>query len=209
MSRGFALAKKLARINFESGMKTVEPPKMALEGAQVWPMSVAAYRSLGEAGFIPKNSELLYGIIYKKISKSPPHSAIVRRLLKLLQGVSLPGRFVSSEQPITCADSELEPDISIVRGSEEDFWDEHPRTAELVIEVCVTSHEFDRLKLGAYANAKVKECWVVVVPERKIEVYRQPKGGRFGEPKLFGPGGQLKCEAVPEFVLNLDKLFAK
>jgi Uma2 family endonuclease len=190
-------------------MKTVEPPKMALEGAQVWPMSVAAYRSLGEAGFIPKNSELLYGIIYKKMSKSPPDSAIIRRLLKLLQGISLPGRFVSSEQPITCADSEPEPDISIVRGSEEDFWDEHPRTAELVIEVCVPSHEFDRLKLGAYAEAKAKECWLVIVPERKIEVYRQPKGGRFAEQKIFGPGGRLKCVAVPEFTLDLDKLFSR
>lgn len=189
-------------------MKTVEPPKMALEGAQVWPMSIAAYRSLGEAGFIPKNSELLYGIIYKKMSKSPPHSAIVRRLLKLLQQLSLAGRFVSSEEPITCADSEPEPDISIVRGSEEDFWDEHPRTAELVIEVCVTSHEFDRFKLGAYADAKVKECWLVVVPERKIEVYRQPKGGRFGEQNIIS-GGRLKCAAVPEFTLDLDNLFSR
>jgi Uma2 family endonuclease len=190
-------------------MKTVEPPKITLEGAQVWPMSVAAYRSLGEAGFIPKNSELLYGIIYKKMSKSPPHSAIVRRLLKLLQAISLPGRFVSSEQPITCEDSEPEPDISIVRGGEEDFWDEHPGTAELVIEVCVTSHEFDRLKLRAYANAMVKECWLVLVPEKKIEVYRAPVEGQFSEQKTFGPGGRLKCGAVPEFVVELDKLFAK
>lgn len=190
-------------------MKTVEPPKTTLDGAQVWPMSVAAYRSLGEAGFIPKNTELLYGIVYKKMSKSPPHSAIVRRLLKLLQGLSLPGRIVSSEQPITCDDSEPEPDISIVRGREEDFWEEHPRTAELVIEVCVTSHEFDRLKLKAYAIAEVKECWLVLVPDKKIEVYRKPADGRFGEERTFGPGGKLKSKAVPEFTVDLEKLFSK
>jgi len=194
---------------FQAGMKTIEPPKMALEGAQVWPMSVAAYRSLGEAGFIPKNSELLYGIVYKKMSKSPPHSAIVRRLLKLLQGVSLPGRFVSSEQPITCEDSEPEPDISIVRGKEEDFWDEHPHTADLVIEVCVTSHQFDLLKLKAYADAKVKECWLVLAPEKKIEIYREPAEGHFGDKQIIGPGGKLKSEAVPEFTVDLEKLFSK
>ena len=194
---------------FQAGMKTIEPPKMALEGAQVWPMSVAAYRSLGEAGFIPKNSELLYGIVYKKMSKSPPHSAIVRRLLKLLQGVSLPGRFVSSEQPITCEDSEPEPDISIVRGKEEDFWDEHPHTADLVIEVCVTSHQFDLLKLKAYADAKVNECWLLLAPEKKIEVYREPAGGHFGDKQIIGPGGKLKSEAVPEFTVDLEKLFSK
>jgi Uma2 family endonuclease len=190
-------------------MKTVERPKTPLEGAQVWPMSVAAYRSLGEAGYIPKNSELLYGIVYKKMSKSPPHSAIVRRLLKLLQDVALPGRFVSSEQPITCTDSEPEPDISIVRGSEEDFWEEHPHTAELVIEVCVTSHDFDRWKLSAYAEAKIKECWLVLVPQKKIEVYRMPTSERFSEKETFGPGGKLTSQSVPEFTLNLATLFSK
>ncbi len=190
-------------------MKAVDSPKMALEGAQIWPMSVAAYRSLGEAGFIPKNSELLYGIVYTKMSKSPPHSAVVRRLLKLLQGISLPGRFISSEQPITCRDSEPEPDISIVQGAEEDFWEEHPQTAELVIEICVTSHEFDGLKLKAYAEAAVKECWLVLVPEKKIEVYRKPATGRFGEEKVFGPTGQLKSTSVPEFTVDLAGLFTK
>jgi Uma2 family endonuclease len=190
-------------------MKTVEPPKMALDGAQIWPMSVAAYRSLGEAGFIPKNSELLYGIVYTKMSRSPPHSAIVRRILKLLQGISLPGRFVSSEQPISCNDSQPEPDVSIVRGSEEDFWDEHPQTADLVIGVCVTSHQFDRWKLKAYADANVKECWLVFVPEKKIEVYRKPAAGRFGEKETFGPGGKLASTSVVEFTLNLEMLFLK
>ena len=121
----------------------------------------------------------------------------------------MPARIVSSEQPITCEDSEPEPDISIVRGKEEDFWDEHPHTADLVIEVCVTSHEFDRLKLKAYANAEVRECWLVLVPDKKVEVYPNPVHGRFDEKQTFGPNGKLKSITVPEFTLNLEKLFAK
>ena len=42
-------------------------------------------------------------------------------------------------------------------GSEEDFRLAHPRTAELVIEVCVTSAEYDRSKLRACATAGVKK----------------------------------------------------
>ena len=42
-------------------MKAVEPPRKPLQGAQIWPLTVAAYRALGEAGLIPKNTELLYG----------------------------------------------------------------------------------------------------------------------------------------------------
>jgi hypothetical protein len=34
----------------------------------LWPLSVAAYRALGESGLIPKNTELLYGFVYKKMS---------------------------------------------------------------------------------------------------------------------------------------------
>lgn len=182
---------------------------MPLRGAQIWPLTVAAYRALGESGLIPKNTELLYGFVYQKMSKSPLHSAMVRRLLKLLQKVPMPGRFVSSEQPITCVDSEPEPDVAIVRGVEEDFWQDHPRTAELVIEVCVSSHEYDRSKLRAYASAAVKECWFVLGPEKQVEVHRQPAGGEYRVQSVHGPGGSLACAAVPEFSLDLEKIFAK
>jgi len=170
---------------------------------------VAAYRALGEMGLIPKNTELLYGLVYTKMSKSPLHSALVRRLTRLLKQALSSGYFVDSEQPITCEDSEPEPDIAVIRGTEEDFWGQHPNTAELVIEVCVTSHDYDRSKLRAYASAGVKECWLILGPEKQIEVYRQPKDGQFTEHALHGPGGTLASSASPEFTLSLDAFFAK
>lgn len=96
---------------------------------QAWPLSIRAYRTLGELGLIPENTELLYGQVYQKMSKSPLHSALVRRLLRLLQKILPPDCFVSSEQPLTCADSEPEPDIAVIRGSEADYWLDHPHTA--------------------------------------------------------------------------------
>jgi len=79
-------------------MKAIQTPEARAKGGQIWPLSVAAYRALGEAGVIPENTELLYGQVYQKMSKSPLHSALVRRLLKLLRQIALPGRFVTSEQ---------------------------------------------------------------------------------------------------------------
>src|SRR6266704_3480287 len=190
-------------------MKMVEPPRIPLPGGQVWPLTIAAYRALGEAGLIPKNTELLYGFVYQKMSKSPLHSALVGRLLRLLQAALPTGYFLRSEQPITCGDSEPEPDISVSRGSEEDFWEDHPQTAELVIEVCLTSHDFDRSKLRAYATAGVKECWLVLAPEKQIEVYRKAVDESFTEHKTFGPGGSLTSMALAGFTVNLDKLFVK
>jgi Uma2 family endonuclease len=186
----------------------VESPPIPLRGAPLWPLSVAAYRALGEAGLIPKNTELLYGLVYTKMSKSPFHTFLVVRLLRLLGAVVPPTHLVRSEQPITCPDSEPEPDISVVRGTENDFLAEHPHTAELVIEISVTSHEYDRSKLRAYATAGVKECWFVLGPEQKIEMYRQPKDGQFTEHALHGPGGMLTSAALPQFTISLDALFA-
>ena len=176
---------------------------------RVWPLSVKAYHVLGDLGLVPKNTELLYGQIFQKMSKSPWHSGLVRRLLRLLQPCAPATCFVSQEQPITCEDSEPEPDLALIRGREEDFWGEHPRTAELVIEVCVGSREYDRSKLRAYARAGVKECWLVLAAEKQIEVHRGPAGDQYAEELIQGPGGQLASSAVPEVVLNLDGLFER
>jgi Uma2 family endonuclease len=180
-----------------------------LRDAPLWPLSVAAYRVLSESGLIPKNTELLYGFVYTKMSKSPLHSALVRRLARLLNQALPSGYFVDSEQPIACKESEPEPDLAVLRGAEEDFWNRHPDTAELVVEVCITSHDYDRSKLRAYAGAAVKECWLILGPEKTIEVYGQPKDGQFTEHTLHGPVGTLTSAALPGFTLSLDAFFAK
>jgi len=187
----------------------VESPPVPLRGAPLWPLSVAAYRALGESGLIPKNTELLYGFVYTKMSKSPLHSFLVQFLHEALTRFLPVGRILRTEQPIMCADSEPEPDLAVVGGRKEDFRHDHPNTAELVIEVCITSHDYDRSKLRAYATAAVKECWLVLGPEKQIEVYRQPKDGQFTEHEFCGPGGTLASAALPGFTLSLDALFAK
>src|SRR5919109_1580516 len=179
-------------------MTEVEASKAPAGGPQIWPLSVKAYHALTELGLVPKQTELLFGQVFHKMSKSPLHSFLAMRLLRLLQSIIPPGYHCRPEQPITCQDSEPDPDLAVVRGREEDFRQEHPRTAELVVEVCVTSHEYDRSKLRAYANAGVKECWFVLAQENQIEVHRGPAGDQFAERAVHGPGGRLTSSAVPE-----------
>jgi Uma2 family endonuclease len=190
-------------------MNSVESPAIPLRGAQLWPLSVAGYRALGEMGLVPKNTELLYGFVYTKMSKSPFRSFLLQFLHEALSRVLPAGRLLRTEQPITCGDSEPEPDLAVVAGRKEDFRLDHPHTAELVIEVCITSHDYDRSKLRAYAAAEVKECWLILGPEKQIEVYRQPKNGRYTEHTPHGPGGTLASTALPEFTLPLDAFFAQ
>jgi Uma2 family endonuclease len=188
-------------------MKAVEAFQAPVRGAEVWPLSVAAYHALGEAGLMPERTELLYGFVYHKMSKSPLHTFLMLRLLRLLQAVLPPDLHLRPEQPLTCVDSEPELDLAVVRGAEEDFRLAHPRTAELVIEVSVTSADYDRSKLRAYASAGVKECWLVLGREKQIEVHREPAEGEFAQRTLDGPGARLTSTAIPSFTVDLSKLF--
>ena len=170
-------------------------------------MSVKAYHALGEMGLIPEKTELLYGQVFQKMSKSPLHSFLSEFLEDILRGAVPSECHVRGEEPLTFGDSEPEPDLAVVRGRREDFRHAHPTTAELVVEVCVTSHDFDRSKLRAYASAGVKECWLVLGPEKQIEVHRRPQGEQFAEHAVHGPGGSLTSAAVPDFTVELDRLF--
>ena len=189
-------------------MQAVETTKLVARGPQIWPMSVETYHVLGDMGLIPEKTELLYGQVFRKMPKSPLHRFLAQRLLRLLQKLNLPGCFVWQEQPIICADSEPEPDLCVIRGDEEAFPTEHPTTAEMVIEICVSSHEYDRSKLRAYAAAGVKGCWLVRGPEKQIEVHRQPSGEQYAESAMHGPGGTLASTAVPGFAVAMHELFA-
>ena len=76
-----------------------------------------------------------------------------------------------------------------------------------MIEICVSSHDYDRSKLRAYAVAGVKEFWLVLAPEKQIEVHLQPQGEQFAARALHGHGDSLTSTAVPGLTVELDRLF--
>lgn len=105
------------------------------------------------------------------------HRTIASLLYRLLLAHLPKGYSVWKEEPLTFLDSEPEPDISVTGGDERDFADAHPSTAELVVEVAVSSPALDRENASLYAEAGVKEYWIVLAHERCIEVYRHPENG--------------------------------
>jgi Uma2 family endonuclease len=111
------------------------------------------------------------------------------------------------EEPLTFLDSEPEPDISMTRGGERDFLEAHPTTAELVIEVAVSSPALDRENASLYAEAGVKEYWIVLGRERQVEVYRRPENGRYQETLLVGANDTLECSNVPGLRIQMAELF--
>src|SRR5437762_6414157 len=142
-------------------------------------LSLEEYHRLDEYNENGRRTELIRGIIIEKMSKSPLHSSLAKRLYDLIVALLPRGYVVRREDPLTLADSEPEPDVSVVRGSESDFLHEHPHTAELVIEVAVSSAALDRENATLYAEVGVKEYWIVLAQQKQLVVYTSPQSGRY------------------------------
>lgn len=172
-----------------------------------FPVSVEFYHELGRLGLLDKSVELLDGIIIQKMSKSPLHSSVVRRLHRLIMAALKAGQLLIREDPITTAASEPEPDLAVVEGDEQDFFDRHPTTALLAVEVAVSSVEIDRRKAAIYAGAGVKEYWLVEPEAERITVFRRPVSGSYESEQIFADGAVLTCDALPGLSVSLAGLF--
>jgi Uma2 family endonuclease len=169
--------------------------------------SVEAYHRLDEFNEHGRRTELIRGLIIEKMSKSPLHRMIASRLYRLLLAQLPEGYSVWKEEPLTLADSEPEPDISVTLGQESDFAAAHPTTAELVVEIAVSSPALDRESASLYAEAGIKEYWIVLAPERRVEVYRQPQKGRYQQSQFCRVDDWLECASLPSLRLRVSDLF--
>jgi Uma2 family endonuclease len=170
-------------------------------------LSVEEYHRLNEFNENGRRTELIRGIVIEKISKSPLHASIAKRLYDMIARMLPKGFVVRREDPITLADSEPEPDVAVVCGDEKDFFRAHPTTAELVIEVAVSSPTLDRENATLYAEAGVKEYWIVLGHERRVEVYRQLENGRYCENLQLGSEATLQSTSVPAVRIPVSDLF--
>lgn len=172
----------------------------------IYPLSLEFYHRAGELGMLGEDVELLEGAIVQKMPKSPLHESVTERLYEKLREASPKGLRIFKERPLTLPRSEPEPDVAAVRGSEREFWKSHPTTAELVIEVAVSTIELDRRKAWIYAAAGVKEYWIVIPEERRVEVHRHPQGEAFQEIRSVSSPARVESMVVPGFAVDLGEL---
>lgn len=171
------------------------------------PLSVAAWHGLIAANLAPTRSELIHGVVIEKMSKSFLHTKLTAALLELLQQSLGPGWWVRKEDPLTFSDSEPEPDLSVVAGNRDDY-QEHPRTAALVVEIAVSSVAEDREMASLYAAAGVLEYWIVNASSRTVEVYRSPQGECYKDTFTATEDQTLHSAALPAVAIPLKAIFA-
>jgi len=86
---------------------------------------------------------------------------------------------------------------------------------ELIVEVALSRLRFDREHKGSlYARAGIVDYWIVNIPNRRLEIYREPEpdetaafGWRYGRSITLGPDERIAPLAVPQAsILTADLL---
>lgn len=144
-------------------------------------ISVEKYHAMIQAGIFDEDDrvELLEGWLVDTMSKKPPHATATDLIRTALDKLLPPGWFTRSQDPITTADSEPEPDVSVVRGNRRTYTDRHPGPADigLLVEVSDATLSRDRgVKKTIYARAAVPVYWVVNLVAQQVEVFADPTG---------------------------------
>jgi Uma2 family endonuclease len=174
--------------------------------------SIEEYEQMIEAGILHEDDriELLRGEIVEMAPIGLRHSGCVARLEYLLHDIMGKKAIVWTQNPILLPnDSMPEPDVALLRWRD-DFYTQSRPTPEdvlLLVEVADTSLFPDRIaKVPIYAEAGIKHFWLVNLVENQIEVYSNPKGGKYSDTKKAKRGGSLRLPVDPGTILNVDDI---
>jgi Uma2 family endonuclease len=140
----------------------------------------------------PDRVELIDGYMVDKIGKSAEHGYSTKKAIKALEVRVPPGWTWRSEQPVRIPDyDEPEPDVTIVRGTDDDYAHRVPGPDDvgLLIEVSLTTIDLDRgKKLSAYATGGIPVYWIINLSDRQVEVYTGARAGGYQSRVDFKPG---------------------
>jgi Uma2 family endonuclease len=148
--------------------------------------------------------ELLEGLLVAVSPHSPEHARIIQELTAHLSSARAWLRVQLPVEPRP--GSESEPDLALMEQIPSPH--RHPQTLLLAVEVAVSSHRRDReVKAPLYAGAGVPTYWLVDVPGRAVEVYRDPGPEGYRRCETYGVGATVPspAEGVPD--LDVGELF--
>lgn len=154
--------------------------------------------------------ELLEGVIVAMAPQNPPHAGMVTIVAEALRQAVGERGVIRTQLPLVLGTHSVpEPDIALVPGPATIYLERHPTTAWLLIEIADTSLPQDRLtKARMYAAAGIVEYWIVNVPDRCLEVFRQPDSSAhvYRETVTALRGDRLELLALPGAVVALDDI---
>ncbi len=159
--------------------------------------------------------ELVGGALLVREPQGGPYATAVGLVEDALRQVFGSGWTVRTHSPIALDDeSEPEPDVAVVRGGRRDHVRHHPSHPVLIVEVAESSLAFDRAeKASLYARAGIADFWILNLPDRVLEIYRDPVadphapyGHRYGATLTLRPRDAASPLAVPTAAILVTDL---
>ncbi|MFO8040481.1 MAG: Uma2 family endonuclease [Sodalinema sp.] len=182
-------------------------------GLTTWKFTVKDYHKMAELGILNPDErlELIDGDIYKMSPIGRRHAAYVTRIAnQLMKLLGSDMSMINVQNPIVLNDlSEPEPDVSLLKPREDQYFSGLPQAADvyLVVEVAESSLESDRSeKLPRYAAASIPEVWLINALTHQLECYRHPENGRYREYQTLERGDSLRLVSFPDLLIHLDSL---
>ncbi|GAA5334605.1 MULTISPECIES: Uma2 family endonuclease [Thermus] len=146
--------------------------------------------------------ELLRGEVYQMSPIGPRHVHKVAQLDERFQEAFRGKAVILVQSPLRLSeDSQPEPDLLVLKPPLERYAERLPAPEDVLflVEVADTSLPFDKeVKLPLYAEAGIPEVWLLNLQENLLEVYRDPRGGRYREIRLLTPEEPASPLAFPE-----------
>lgn len=179
---------------------------------QKWNFNVEDYYRMAEAGLFSEQDrvELIEGEVIKMSPIGSRHAGCVDRLNSILNRKVGHAAIIRVQNPVRLNDfSEPEPDIALLKPRDDFYSQSHPTAADvlLVIEVAETSVEYDRsVKMPLYARAGIPETWLVNLPKDIIEIYTQPKNGKYQKVQRLKRGKLLASPTIAGLSISVDNI---
>jgi Uma2 family endonuclease len=192
-------------------MATATVPPAAAE-LRPYRFTVADYYRMAEAGILTEDDrvELLGGQVVAMSPIGPGHAYAVDCCNRAFSA-GVGGRAVVRVQnPLALGEyDEPEPDVALVRPPGRRYATAHPGAADvlLLVEVAETSLVYDqRTKAAVYAAVGIREVWVVNLPDRVLEVYRDPGPPGYRDRQTYDLDARVAPLAFPELELAVADL---
>lgn len=148
--------------------------------APVWRLSVDAYHRMIDAGIFGEDDrvELIEGELRAMPPIKAAHAGKNKRLNRLFSRLAADRAVVAVQDPLTLPPhSEPEPDLMLLRQRDDFYEAANPTAADvlLLVEIADTSLCYGRnTKIPLYAAHGITEVWLVDIPHRRVEIYRDP-----------------------------------
>lgn len=169
------------------------------------------YRAAAAGAFDdPDRLELIHGRLIR-LMQGERHANLRARMSRRLRRALEPPLFVRDENPLHIAfDGEPVPDLMLTY--QEEYAGRHPEPEEvaLLVEVAVSSAEYDLgEKALLYAQAAIADYWVVLPEREQIVVHREPSPDGYRVVTTLGVLDVVSPLAAADVTLTVQDLLGR